>query len=129
MKSNVRNIVAGVLLALLTIRTFITFTSPISYQLFALFLAYTACVYLGAALSDSRITWISIEFAVSFIFLNCALLGLLYSPIWIGLGFILHGIWDMLHHPKIIKTSVVKWFPPICAVFDFIVAVFIVRFY
>ncbi|MEH7083033.1 DUF6010 family protein [Neobacillus drentensis] len=126
---NVRNIVAGVLLAMLTIRIFITFTSPISYQLFALFLAYTACVYAGAALSDSRVTWISIEFVVSFVFFNCALLGLLYSPLWIGLGFILHGIWDSLHHPRIIKTSVVRWFPPLCAIFDFIVAVFMWRFY
>jgi hypothetical protein len=35
----------------------------------------------------------------------------------------------MLHHPKIIKTSVVNWFPPLCAVFDFIFAVFILKFY
>ena len=129
MKNKVKTVVAGVLLAMLTIRIFITFTSPVSHQLFALFLAYTACVYLGAALSDSRNTWILIEFAVSFIFLNCALLGVVYSPIWLGVGFILHGIWDMLHHPKVIKTKVVRWFPPLCAVFDWIVAVCILRFF
>ncbi|MDQ1147836.1 hypothetical protein QE429_004663 [Bacillus sp. SORGH_AS 510] len=129
MNSNLRNIVTGVLLALLTIRLFYTFTMPVSYQLFTLFLAYTACVYAGAALSDSRIKWISVEFAVSLVLFNFALLGLLYSPIWVGVGFILHGIWDMLHHPKLIKTSVVRWFPPLCAVFDFIVAFFIMRFY
>jgi hypothetical protein len=128
-KLTVRTIVAGVLLALLVIRMFYMFTSPISYQLFVLFYAYTACVYLGAALSDSRISWISVEFAMSFLFFAFAFLGLQYSPIWLALGFILHGIWDMLHHPRMIKTKVVKWFPPLCATFDFIVAVFILRFY
>lgn len=35
----------------------------------------------------------------------------------------------MLHHPKVIKTEVVRWFPPLCAIFDWIVAVFILRFF
>lgn len=129
MKSNVKSIIAGVLLVMLVIRLFYTYSMPVSYQLFALFLAYTACVYLGAALSDSRPVWISIEFFMSLLFFQLAFLGLLYSPIWLGLGFMLHGIWDMLHHPRIIKTRVVNWFPPLCAVFDFILAVFILRFY
>jgi hypothetical protein len=129
MKSNVKSIIAGVLLAMLVIRLFYTYSMPVSYQLFALFLAYTACVYLGAALSDSRPVWISIEFFMSLLFFQLAFCGLLYTPIWLALGFVLHGIWDMLHHPRIIKTSVVKWFPPLCAVFDFIFAVFILRFY
>lgn len=129
MKTNVKPIVAAVLLAMLTIRIFYTYTSPISDQLFALFLAYTACVYLGAGLSDSRIKWISVEFAMSLLFFHFAFLGLLFSPIWIAIGYLLHGIWDMFHHPKMIKTKVVRWFPPLCAVFDFIVAVFIFRFY
>lgn len=129
MKSKMKTIIAGVLLALLVIRIYYTFSMPVSYQLFALFLAYTACVYLGAALSDSRPVWISIEFLMSFLFFQFAFLGLHYSAVWVALGFILHGIWDMLHHPRIIRISVVKWFPPLCAVFDTIVAVFILRFY
>lgn len=124
-----KSIITGVLLALLVIRLFYTFSIPVSYQLFTLFLAYTACVYLGASLSDKRPLWISVEFIMSMLFFQFAFFGLLYSSIWVALGFILHGIWDLLHHPKIIKTNVVKWFPPLCAVFDFIVAVFILRFY
>ncbi|MFD2442478.1 DUF6010 family protein [Bacillus sp. CGMCC 1.16607] len=128
-KLYVRSIVAGLLLALLVIRMFHTFSSPFSYQLFVLFLAYTACVYLGAALADSRIKWISVEFAMSCLFFTFAFLGYVYSPIWVGVGFILHGIWDMFHHPHMIKTKVIKWFPPLCATYDFIVAIFILTFY
>lgn len=129
MKSNVKVIVAGVLLALLVIRLFYSFAVPVSYQLFTLFLAFTACVYAGSALSDGRITWLSVESVMALIFFNLAFLGLTHSPIWVGLGFLLHGIWDMLHHPKIIKTKVVRWFPPLCAAYDFIVAIFIFSFY
>ncbi|WP_462413119.1 DUF6010 family protein [Neobacillus sp. Marseille-QA0830] len=129
MKTNVKSIVAGILLSLLVIRLFYSFEFPLSYQLFTLFLAYTACVYPGAALSDSRVKWISIETLVSLVFFHLAFLGMVYSPIWVALGFLLHGIWDMLHHPKLVKTSVVKWFPPLCAVYDIIFAIFIIRFY
>jgi len=128
-KFNFRYIVAGILFALLTIRLFYVFDSPIPYQLCALFYVYTSCVYFGAALSDSRITWISVEFIMSCLFFWFDFLGLLYSPIWLIVGYILHGIWDMLHHPKIIKTKVINWFPPICATFDFVVALFILRFF
>lgn len=128
-KTKMKAVAAGVLLALLTLRTMYMFTVPVSYQLFALFYAYTTCVYLGAALSDSRISWLSVETLMSFVFFTFAFLGLVHSSIWLVFGYALHGIWDMLHHPRIIKTKIVRWFPPLCAAFDFIVAVFILRFY
>ncbi|MGV3487313.1 MAG: DUF6010 family protein [Tuberibacillus sp.] len=128
-KFDVRWIAAGILLALLTIRIFVFFTSPIAYQLFVLFYSYTACVYLGSALSDSRIKWISIEFLMSIVFFTLAFLGFVSSPLWVVLGFLLHGTWDLLHHPRVIKTKVVRWFPPLCAVFDFVVAVYLFIFF
>jgi hypothetical protein len=129
MKSNLKVITIGVLLSLLVIRLFYSFTVPVSYQLFTLFLAFTACVYAGAALSDSRINWLSVESVMALIFFNFAILGLTHSPFWVGAGFILHGIWDMLHHPRMIKTKVVRWFPPLCAAYDFVVGIFIFSFY
>lgn len=126
---DLKSIVAGILLALLVCRLFFSFASPFSYQLFALFLAYTACVYLGAALSDSRVKWITIEFVLSCAFFNLAFLGLIFSPTWIAVGYIVHGVWDILHHPRLIQTKVVNWFPPLCAVYDFVVAIFILTFY
>jgi hypothetical protein len=66
---------------------------------------------------------------MSLLFFNFAFLGFMFSPVWVGLGFILHGILDMLHHPNLVKTKVIRWFPPLCAAFDFIVAVFIFKFY
>jgi hypothetical protein len=124
-KEKVKYIIGGLLTALLVIKVFQISSFPISYQLFALFLAYTACVYLGAALADMRNNILLIESGVSILFFSFACFGLLYSPIWLVLGYTMHGIWDMLHHPRLIKTRIIKWFPPICAVFDFVVAGYI----
>ncbi|WP_121663768.1 hypothetical protein [Metabacillus litoralis] len=82
-KIEFKSVVVGILLALLVCKLFFSFSSPFSYQLFASFLAYTACVYLGAALSDSRVKWISTELAF---------LGLVFSPLWIAFGYLLHGV-------------------------------------
>jgi hypothetical protein len=40
------------------------------------------------------------------LFFTFAALGLIYSPIWLAIGFILHGLWDTLHHPKMITTKI-----------------------
>ena len=100
-------------------------SSAVSLQLYALLLAYTACFYSGAALSDGRPLWLSTEVGVSALVLACAFLGLWQSSRWLVAGYCLHGIWDMGHHPGRIQTRVVYWFPPICATFDFVVAIFI----
>jgi hypothetical protein len=72
-----------------------------------------------------RNKYIFIELIFSLVIFTFASLGLLYSPYWLVLGYILHGVWDILHHPKIIQTKVIKWFPPFCAVVDFIVGIYI----
>ena len=129
MKTYLKLIAIGLALALLAIFLFQLPPAPVSLQLFALLLAYTACFYPGAALSDGRRLWLSVEVGSSLVFLACAFLGLWLGPRWLALGYLLHGLWDMGHHPKRIQTRVVSWFPPLCATFDFVVAAFIVVWY
>jgi hypothetical protein len=85
MKTNVKSIVAGILLSLLVIRLFYSFAFPVSYQLFTLFLAYTAGVYPGAALSDLRFKWISIETLVSLVIFSFLGVGIFPNLGGIGL--------------------------------------------
>ncbi|MEP6742648.1 MAG: DUF6010 family protein [bacterium] len=122
---NITLIAIGLVLALLAIFILHWTTAVISIQFFALFLAYTACVYPGAALSDGRRFWMRIEVLVSMIFLACACLAVWQSSRWLVGGYFLHGMWDWGHHTKRIETRVVSWFPPICAAFDLCVAIFI----
>jgi len=128
-KTYITLIVIGLALALLAIFLF-GFASPVvALQLYALLLAYTACFYAGAALSDGRPSWLGLEVGVSAIVFGCAFLGLWQSSRWLALGYVLHGLWDLCHHPRRVRTRVVPWFPPICATFDFAVAFFISVWY
>jgi hypothetical protein len=93
-------------------------------QLIALFLALTACVYCGALLAQSVPShFAALELVVAGAVFACAVVGLRASTSYLAAGYVLHGVWDLLHHPKAVPTRVALWFPPLCAAFDFVVAV------
>ena len=61
-------------------------------------------------------------------FLATALLGLVYTPYLIAVGFVAHALWDILHHDGDtgIGTSVPPWYPRFCAAYDIVHAVLFV---
>jgi len=76
-------------------------------------------VYVGGALRGGM----RIEFAVAcvaaMIFAVLGAAGLI-GPAWIIAGaFILHGVWDWVHH-ALERRTVGPWWPPFCAIIDFI---------
>lgn len=123
-------ILIGTGLGLLTILLLSMLPERHLLDLLALALAGIGAVYVGFAISDGRRKWVVIEVAVAAGFLTLAALGLWVSPVYLGAGYFLHGGWDIFHHsPQPLKTHVVPWYPPFCAVYDWVVAVFIfVRF-
>lgn len=98
-------------------------------KVFALFLALTSCFYGGAALTPSGAKYLKIEMPFVVIVFMSSFLGLILSPVWIAIGFFIHGFWDVLHHFNKVKTPVVKWFPPLCAIFDVLVGIFILAWW
>ena len=89
----------------------------------ALFLAFTACVYPGAVLAQNAKRWVSLsEIAIGIAVLACAWLGVTRQPLWIVVGYLVHGVWDWGHHSKHVPTRTKAWFPPTCAAFDFAIA-------
>lgn len=101
------------------------FAGHYQLELFALFLALTACVYGGAALTPAGAAFGKIEFPFVVMVFIAAILGLVLSPIWIAIGYFMHGGWDLLHHRQKITTPVVRWFPPLCAIFDVVIGGFV----
>ncbi len=93
---------------------------PIS--LHAVLLGAIAAVYVGFALADGRLGIVTAEAMVALAFLGTALAGLGLDPVWIGIGLAGHGVWDVLHHPRGIRTRIPSWYPPLCAVYDWILA-------
>lgn len=93
-------------------------------QIIALFLAFTACVYAGALLAQQTPAGpIALaELAIAAVVFVCAMIGLRASTMYLAGGYIIHGIWDLFHHPRAVSTRVAVWFPPLCSAFDFVVA-------
>ena len=98
---------------------------PRGFELLTIQFAAIAAVYLGSALlSDQKIDLI-IEIAGITVFLLFTLLGLWVNPSFLIVGYFLHGVWDLIHHPEGIRTKVVHWWPPFCVTYDWIIAGFI----
>ena len=119
-----KSFVVGLLLGLLFVLLVHTIPPQPARQAIALFLAFTACVYAGAALAQKPPTGIVlIELVIAAIVFCCAAVGLRAQTGWLAAGYIVHGVWDLLHHPRAVPTRVASWFPPLCAAFDFVVAI------
>src|SRR5262249_51996560 len=89
----------------------------------ALFLALTACVYPGATLAQATTrTTTAVEIVICGLVFTCAWLGISLHVSWLAVGYGLHGTWDWLHHFGHMGARVARWFPPACAVFDFVLA-------
>jgi hypothetical protein len=119
-----KSFVVGLLLGLLFVLLVHTIPPQPARQAIALVLAFTACVYAGAMLAQSPPAGIAfLELVVAAVVLCCAAVGLRSSTGWLAAGYVLHGVWDLVHHPRAVSTKVASWFPPLCAAFDIVVAV------
>ncbi len=94
-------------------------------ELLVILLTVIASIYLGFAIADGRKREIILEILGMFFFLALAVLGLWISPNFLVAGYLAHGVWDIIHNPKIIQTEVVEWYKVLCLVYDWVIAVFI----
>lgn len=92
-------------------------------DILAVLLAGIAGIYVGFALMDGHTVEIVIESIAAAAFILVALFGRWKSAYYIGAGFILHGVWDWLHH-AVIDTKVVNGYPDFCAIYDIIVGAY-----
>lgn len=112
---------AGAVLSLLSLPFHLVLPEAVSIQFAAVILGLVAGIYAGFALQDGRAHILAIEGLVALAFLAFALAGLIWSPWLIPAAYVLHGVWDILHHRRI-TTATPSWYPPMCAVYDGIFA-------
>ena len=111
-------VASGGLTALIAWSPFIP--DPLAFHSVAL--AMIGAIYLGFAFSDGRLLIVILELSVGTAFVVLALLGLWVAPVFIAIGLILHGCWDVAHRPRGITTKLPAWYPPFCAAYDFVFA-------
>jgi hypothetical protein len=93
---------------------------PLAFHSVAL--AIIGAIYMGFAFSDGRLPVMILELSVATVFVVLALLGLWQAPLFLAVGLILHGFWDLAHGPRGITTKLPNWYPPFCAAYDFVFA-------
>jgi hypothetical protein len=93
---------------------------PIAFHTAAL--ALIAGIYGGFAFADGRVGIILLEGTALTAFAVLALMGLWVAPVFVGVGLVLHGVWDLAHRPRGIPTRLPRWYPAFCATWDFVFA-------
>ena len=123
MSSYLKAVVIGIVLALVFLLVVHSVPPQPARQVIALFLAFLACVYVGALLSQ-RLPGavVGLELAVALVVFTMAVVGLRASTTSLALGYAVQGVWGLVHRPKLVPTEVAAWFPPLCAAFGFVVA-------
>jgi hypothetical protein len=115
----------GLILAAATMVVLVLLPSDKGVDLLAILLAAVGAIYIGSALANDRPGETKLETGAALITILLALGGLWLSPYLLAIGYFLHGAWDILHHPEVIKTRIAKWVPPFCLVYDWLIAAFI----
>ena len=118
----VRAIIVGLLGGILTALIAWSPIIPDPLAFHTVSLTMIGAIYMGFAFADGRPAIMILELSVATVFITLALLGLWIAPMFIAAGLVLHGIWDLLHGPRGIKTKLPPWYPPFCAAFDFVFA-------
>ncbi|MGH9892906.1 MAG: DUF6010 family protein [bacterium] len=97
-----------------------------SIELASVVVAVIGAIYAGFAIQGGTVCQMVIEGLVASLFLAGALAGLWCTPWVIPVAYVLHGIWDALHHRSNGHRDLVmipRWYPPFCAVYDWIFAI------
>lgn len=87
-----------------------------------LFMAATAAVYIGSALTTGNMRTLLLETALSAALFALALAGQWNSLKFTAAAFLLHGAWDLLHVTKGMGASAGTVFPVVCVAYDWVIA-------
>jgi uncharacterized protein DUF6010 len=93
----------------------------LAMKIVAVFITFIYGVYFGFALIQGGLAEFAVETAFILVGLALAGLGLVHGAGWLAVALILHGCWDLLHHPArpvLGVRGIPRWYPPFCAAFD-----------
>ena len=119
------NIVGAATLAMLITLTHLLFPAH-KGELAAAVLVAIATVYPAILLAQRvRLRDASLESAAAVITMMFALLALVFAPWLVGVGLLVHAIWDWIKHRTGVGVKVVAWYPPMCAIVDSLAAFYV----
>ena len=123
-------LVAGVIFAGVTLIIPSLLSRDTAFGLLAILLGMIASVYLGYALNDGRVRAFQVEYVGMVAFAALATIALARdSAVLLALGYLGHGLWDLIHHRRGVEVRMPWWYVPLCLSYDTVVAIYVlVRF-
>lgn len=113
-------VISAGLLALLTVPIHLVLPPPVSELLAALVLSGIAAVYVGFAIVEGGRGTIALQSTACLGFIGAACAAYLLAPRALPVLYILHGLWDLVHHRTTLPMP--GWYVPLCFVYDLLVA-------
>jgi hypothetical protein len=91
---------------------------------YAIGLGIAAVIYVVFGFFSSSTDWILTEFIGLLIYLPFAILGVRFSGWFLGFGWLLHIVWDLVLHNQPL-SFVPDFYPSVCLGFDVLIAGYI----
>lgn len=116
----------GIGLSLATLPLHLLIDHDHSVELAAVMVAVIGAIYVGFAIQAGSVRQIAVESAVATLFMAAGLAGLWLSPWVVPVAYVMHGLWDWLHHGRDHDGALVAprgWYPPFCAAYDWVFAI------
>jgi hypothetical protein len=114
-------VVWGVVVGLVQVASPLAFWWLDAVTVYAFGLVLIGAIYIGFAVADGRPKVILVESTVASVFVVVAAIAVTGSVWLIVVGLIGHGLKDLWQHrTRFVGTT--RWWPPFCAVVDFIAA-------
>jgi uncharacterized protein DUF6010 len=112
----------GIAAALVNIA--ITWRLPVkkAAEFYNLFMAATATVYIGSALSAGNANTLVLETALSAALFALAVAGQWRTLKFTAVAFLAHGAWDLLHVTEGMGANAGVDFPVVCVAYDWLIA-------
>ncbi len=126
MTYSVRYGLVGLILAGLTVAALYPLPDDLAFGILAVLLGAITGIYVGVALTVADRNLILVETMMAALFLLLAVAGWKVSPLLLALGYFFHGLWDLAHHPRYIRSPGPAWYQPACLAYDWAVALFII---
>ena len=93
-----------------------------SEQFAAVLLAFIGAICVGFGLQTGTCAQIITEWTVAHGFFGAAMVGLWVTPWIVPAAYVVHGFWDYAHHQNSRLAPIPLWYPPLCAVLDWVAA-------
>ena len=93
-------------------------------QLMAMLLVAAAAVYVGAALGST--TNSSVPEGVAFVVFTALAVAISSRPAALGVAWIAHSLWDVLHLTSTIDIALPQWYQSGCLIADVLLGAFLI---